>query len=71
MAEIGLTEVSATSQAVVANIVQMTLKQESIVLPTVSDWSRFAVPGAASVKAPRRNTFAAANKAENTSLMVA
>ena len=69
MAEIGLTEVSATSQAVVANVVQMVLKQESVLIPTVSDWSRFAVPGASSVKAPRRTQFAAANKSENTPLV--
>jgi hypothetical protein len=66
--EIGLTEVSATSQAVVANIVQTVLKQESILLPTVSDWSRFAGPGAASVKAPRRTQFSAGDKTENTAL---
>lgn len=68
MAEIGLTEVSATSQAVVAAIVQQTLKQEAKLLPLISDFSPYAVKGASSVKAPRRNTFAAADKTENSAL---
>lgn len=68
MAEIGLTEVSATSQAIVANVVQTVLKQESILMPTVDDYSRFAVAGASSVKVPRRTQFTAANKSENTAL---
>lgn len=68
MAEIGLTEVSATSQAVVANVVQQVLKQSSILMPTISDWSRFAAKGSSSVKAPRRTQFAAADKAENAAL---
>lgn len=68
MAQIGLTEVSATSMDVVASIVQETLKQESKLLATISDFSAFAGKGAQSVKVPRRNTFAAADKAENTAL---
>lgn len=68
MAQIGLTEVSATSMDVVASIVQETLKQESKLLATISDFSAFAVKGAQSVKVPRRNTFTAADKAENTAL---
>lgn len=68
MAEVGLTEVSATSTAIVANVVQTVLKQSSILMPTVDDYSRFAGPGASSVKVPRRTQFAAANKAENTNL---
>lgn len=68
MAQIGLTEVSATSMDVVASIVQDTLKQESKLLPLISDYSAFAIKGAASVKVPRRTQFAAADKAENTAL---
>jgi len=68
MAQIGLTEVSATSMDVIASIVQETLKQESKLLPLISDYSAFAVKGAASVKVPRRTQFAAADKAENTAL---
>ena len=68
MAEIGVTEVAAVQQEVVANVVQEVLKQESILIPTVDDWSRFSVKGAKSVKAPRRTQFASADKAENTNL---
>lgn len=66
--EIGLTEVSATSMAVVSALVQQTLKQESKLLPFISDYSQFAIKGASSVKVPRRTQFAAADKAENTDL---
>lgn len=68
MAQIGLTEVSATSMDVIASIVQETLKQESKLLPLISDYSAFAAKGAASVKVPRRTQFTAADKAENTAL---
>lgn len=68
MAQIGLTEVSATSMDVVASIVQDTLKQEAKLLPLIMDYSAFAIKGAANVKIPRRSTFAAADKAENTAL---
>lgn len=68
MAEIGLTEVSATSQEIVASVVQTVLKQESILMPTVDEYSRYATPGSSVVKVPRRTQFAAANKAENTNL---
>lgn len=68
MAEIGNTEVSAVQQTVVANIVQQVLKQKSILLPTISDYSGWAGPGAVAVKVPRRSQFAAASKSENTAL---
>jgi N4-gp56 family major capsid protein len=68
MAEIGLTEVSATSMQVVTSIVQETLKQEAKLLPLISDYSSFAIKGASAVKVPRRNTFAAADKTENSAL---
>lgn len=68
MAEIGLTEVSATSQELVASIVQETLKEKAMLLPTITDYSSFVDKGGKSVKIPRRDVFAAADKAENTSL---
>jgi N4-gp56 family major capsid protein len=68
MAQIGLTEVSATSMAVVASIVQDTLKQEAKLLGLIGDYSAFAQKGALSVKVPRRAQFAAADKSENTAL---
>ena len=68
MAEIGVTEVTASSQEIVSSIVQETLKQRSILLPAVVDYSSFAQPGVDQVKIPRRTQFAAANKTENTAL---
>lgn len=69
MAEIGLTETSATSAELVANLVQETLKQSAVLMPTLTDYSRFAVKGAASVDVPRRNQFASSNKTENVDLV--
>lgn len=66
--EIGLTEVSATSMEVITSIIQDVLKQESILVPTVSDWSKYAIKGASTVSPPRRTQFAAADKTENTDL---
>lgn len=68
MAAIGQTELTATQQALITSLVQMTLKQKSILVPTVTDYSRFAVPGAASVAVPRRDQFSAADKTENSDL---
>ncbi len=68
MAQIGLTEVSATSVQVVASIVQDVLKQEAKLLPTIMDYSAFAAKGASMVKVPRRTQFAAADKSENVAL---
>lgn len=66
--EIGATEVAATEQAVIANVVQQVLKQKSILMPTVTDYSSWAQPGSLSVGVPRRTQFAAADKSENTNL---
>jgi N4-gp56 family major capsid protein len=66
--EIGVTEVTNVSQALIASLVQDVLKQKSILMPTVDDYSRFAVKGAKSVGVPRRTQFTQANKAENTDL---
>lgn len=68
MAIIGVTDVNVTRQALVASIVQETLKQKSILLPTVTDYSSYAVPGAKSVAISRRAQFAAEDKAEDTDL---
>lgn len=66
--EIGMTEVTNASQALIAAVVQETLKQRSILMPTVDDYSRFAVPGAKSVGIPRRTQFTQNDKTENTGL---
>lgn len=68
MAIIGNTDVDATRRALVASVVQETLKQKSLLLGTVTDYSQFAVKGAKSVDVPRRAQFAAADKVEDTDL---
>lgn len=68
MADMGVTEISATSAEIISSIVQETLKQESVLLPTIKDYSAFATKGSDSVSIPRRDQFAAADKTENTAL---
>ena len=68
MAEIGLTETGASSAELVANLVLATLKEKSLLMGTLTDYSSFAVKGAASVDVIRRDQFSAADKTENTGL---
>jgi N4-gp56 family major capsid protein len=68
MADMGVTEVTATSQEIIASVVQEVLKQKSLLLPTIQDYSSYAGKGADEVKIPRRTQFTADSKAENTSL---
>lgn len=68
MAEIGITEVAATSQDLVSSLVQQTLKERAKLLPTITDYSQFAGKGANQVAVPRRTQFSAADKTENTDL---
>lgn len=64
----GFTEVEATRQELIASIVQETLKQKSLLLPTITDYSSFATPGNKSISIPRRDQLAAEDKVENTDL---
>jgi len=64
----GVTETSANALANVAKVAQMYLQQESKLLPTVSDFSRLAVKGAASIKLPRSGGFTVGDKSENTAV---
>lgn len=64
------TEVAVTKQQLVSSIVQDTLKQNSILIPTIANYSQFAVKGAKGVDIPKRTQFAAANKSEDTDLVV-
>lgn len=68
MAEIGVTEVAAVQQALIASIVQDTLKQNSVLLGAVTNYSNLAAPGNKSVSISRRTQFSAADKSENTDL---
>jgi N4-gp56 family major capsid protein len=68
MADMGITETQATSQDLVASIVQETLKEKSKLLPFLTDYSAFASKGTNQVSIPRRNQLSADDKAENTPL---
>lgn len=52
----GNTELSATKQDLVAAMVQTTLREQAVVQARVMDVSRFAVPGAQSIKFPFRSS---------------
>lgn len=69
MALIGGTDVGATRQALVAKLVQEALIQTSILVPTVQDYSQFAVPGALSVGVPKATQLSVDAKAEDTDLV--
>ena len=64
----GVTETSAAALANIANTAQQYLIQQSVLLPTVSDFSNLAVPGASSIKLPRSGGFTVGTKAENTAV---
>lgn len=62
----GVTETSAAAKAEVSSLVQSYLQQQSILLPTVSDYSFMAQKGVSSIKLPRSGGFTVGDKAENT-----
>jgi len=64
----GVTETSANAIANVSALAQSFLIQNSILLPTVTDYSRLAVQGASSIKLPRSGAFTVGTKAENTAV---
>lgn len=64
----GVTETSASALANVAEVAQLYLQQESVLLPTVTDYSYLAVPGASSIKVPRLGSFLVGDKSENTAV---
>lgn len=66
--EIGITEAGSTRQALVSSIVQEVIAEKAQLLPLVSDYSASAQPGSQSLGIPRRDTFSAAVKAENTAV---
>ena len=63
------TEVAVTKQQLVSSIVQDVLKSESILIPTITNYSQFAVPGAKGVDIAKRNQFAAGDKTEDVDLV--
>lgn len=65
----GVTETSAAALANVSAIAQSYLVQNSVLLPTVTDYSYLAVKGASTVKIPKfASGFTVGAKAENTAL---
>lgn len=64
----GVTETSASALANISSMAQLYLQQESKLLPTVSDYSSLAVPGASSIKLPRSGGFTVGDKSENTAV---
>jgi hypothetical protein len=61
----GVTETSANALANISSLAQSFLIQQSILLPTVTNYSSLAVPGASSIKLPRSGGFTVNAKAEN------
>lgn len=68
MAEISDTELGATQREQISALVQITLKQESKLIPTITDYSSQVGKGDKSVSIPKRDQLAAADKSENTAL---
>jgi hypothetical protein len=64
----GVTEITSASLADISSIVQLYLQQNSILIPTVTDYSGFAVKGSKSVALPRSGGFTVGDKAENTAV---
>jgi len=64
----GSTETSASALANISSFAQVYLQQASKLMPTVTDYSALAVPGASSIKLPRSGGFSVGDKAENTSV---
>lgn len=63
----GVTEISATSKAIVDSLAQKYLVQEAKLLPIFSNYSNLVVKGANSIKLPRSGGFSVLSKNENVS----
>lgn len=64
----GVTETSANALANISSLAQSFLIQQSVLLPTATNYSALAVPGASSIKLPRSGGFTVGTKAENTAV---
>jgi hypothetical protein len=65
---IGITETQAAAKTEISNVAQMYLKQASILMPTVVDYSYLAGPGVKAVNVPRSGGFTVGSKSENTAI---
>jgi hypothetical protein len=59
----GNTQLSATKQEVISEIVQRELISQGVLAPTILDVSRFAVKGASTISFPKATSFTAENRA--------
>lgn len=64
----GVTETSAAALANISSLAQSFLIQNSILLPTATNYTALAVPGASSIKLPRSGGFSVGTKSENTAV---
>jgi hypothetical protein len=64
----GVTETSANALANINSLAQSFLIQQSILLPTVTNYSSLAVQGSSSIKLPRSGGFLVGTKNENTAI---
>lgn len=64
----GVTETSAAALANISSMAQSFLIQNSVLLPTATNYSALAVPGASSIKLPRSGGFTVGDKSENTAV---
>jgi hypothetical protein len=64
----GVTETAQNALANISSMAQSFLIQNSVLLPTVTNYSSLAVPGASSIKLPRSGGFTVGTKAENTAV---
>jgi len=66
MADTGITETQATAIEIVVAILQKELTEQSVLLPTITDYSSWVKKGAYQVAIPKSTSFTAGDKVENT-----
>lgn len=64
--DMGVTEISATTQNIIAALVQKELIENGVIYNSISDFSSWLRPGAAQVSIPRFGSFSVSAKSENT-----
>lgn len=68
MALTGVTETSVTAIDVISRLVQLELRANAVLVPSLQDYSSLIVPGANKISIPRFGSLTAEDKAENTAL---
>ena len=62
----GNTELGATKQDIIAAIVQKELAFKAKLMPTITDVSRFAIPGSKTIEFPKMTSFTVVNRTEGS-----